>query len=100
MLEIVPVSFIMFMDGINSYLIMIYGIELKEILDKCNLSDIERVKFEDFMDSKVIKNKEAYPNEVDLKKAIETDPLLNQVRKKIYIAGQWGNIIALWHKMY
>ena len=79
---------------------MSYGIELKEILDKCNLSDIERERFEDFMDSKVIKNKEAYPDEVDLRKAIEKDPLLDLARKKIYQAGQWGNIIALWHKMY
>lgn len=79
---------------------MSYGIELKEILDKCNLSDLEREKFEDFMDSKVVKNKEAYPDEVDLRKAIEVDPLLDQARKKIYQAGQWGNIIALWHKMY
>lgn len=79
---------------------MIYGIELKEILDKCNLSDLEREKFEDFMDSKVVKNKEAYPDEVDLRKAIEVDPVLDQARKKIYQAGQWGNIIALWHKMY
>ena len=52
------------------------------------------------MDSKVVKNKEAYPDEVDLRKAIEVDPLLDQARKKIYQAGQWGNIIALWHKMY
>ena len=79
---------------------MIYGIELKEILDKCNLSDLEREKLEDFMDSKVVKNKEAYPDEVDLRKAIEVDPVLDQARKKIYQAGQWGNIIALWHKMY
>ena len=79
---------------------MSYGIELKEILDKCNLSDLEREKFEDFMDSKVIKSKEAYPDEVDLRKAIEVDPVLDQARKKIYKAGQWGNIIALWHKMY
>ena len=79
---------------------MSYGIELKEILDKCNLSDLEREKFEDFMDSKVVKNKEAYPDEVDLRKAIEVDPLLDQARKKIYQAGQWGNIIALGHKMY
>lgn len=61
---------------------------------------MEREKFEDFMDSKVVKNKEAYPDEVDLRKAIEVDPLLDQARKKIYQAGQWGNIIALWHKMY
>lgn len=53
---------------------MNYGIELKDILDKCNLSGIEREKFEDLMDSKVIKNKEAYPDEVDLRKAIEVDP--------------------------
>ena len=79
---------------------MSYGIELKEILDKCNLSDLEREKFEDFMDSKVIKNKEAYPHDVDLRKAIEIDPILDQARKKIYQAGQWGNIIALWLKMY
>lgn len=79
---------------------MIYGIELKEILDKCNLSDLEREKFEDFMDSKVIKNKEAYPNEVDLRKAIEVDPVLDQARKKIYQAGKWENIIALWRKFY
>ncbi len=78
---------------------MSYGIELKEILDKCYLSDLEREKFEDFMDGKVIKNKEAYPDEVDLRKVIEVDPLLDQARKKIYQAGQWGNIIALWHKM-
>lgn len=44
---------------------MSYGIELKEILDKCNLSDIERERFEDLMDSKVIKSKETYPDEVD-----------------------------------
>ena len=37
--------------------VMEYGMRLKEILDKCNLSDLEREKFEDFMDSKVIKNK-------------------------------------------
>lgn len=79
---------------------MSYGIELKEILDKCNLSDLEREKFEDFMDSKVVKNKEAYPDEVDLRKAIEVDPLLDQARKKIYQVGQWGNIIALYHKFY
>lgn len=31
---------------------MSYGIELKEILDKCNMSDIERERFEDLMDIK------------------------------------------------
>lgn len=77
---------------------MSYGIELKEILDKCNLSDLERKKFEDFMDSKVIKCKEAYPDEMDLRKAIEVDPVLNQARKKIYQAGLWGNIIVLWKR--
>lgn len=79
---------------------MSYGIKLKEILDKCNLSDVEREKFEDFMDGKVIKIKEAYPDEVDLRKAIEVDPLLDQAVKKIYKAKQWGKIIALWYKMY
>lgn len=34
---------------------MSYGIELKAILDKCNLSDIERERFEDFMNSKTVK---------------------------------------------
>lgn len=79
---------------------MSYGIELNEILDKCNLSDIERKKFEDFMDGKVIKIEEAYPDKVDLIKAKEVDPLLDQASKKIYQAGQWRNIIALYHKYY
>lgn len=80
--------------------VMEYGMRLKEILDKCNLSDLEREKFEDFMDSKVIKNKEAYPDEVDLRKAIEVDPVLAQARKNIYQAGKWEEIVSLWYKLY
>lgn len=75
---------------------MSYGLRLKEILDKCELSEEERVKFEDFMDGKYLKNKEAYPNfEESLRQAIEKDPILNAAYKKIRFFKQWANITEL-----
>ncbi len=80
---------------------MIYGIELKEILDKCDLSESERVAFEDYMDSKVLRNKEVYPDcEETFGKASSKNPILIRAREKIVKAGQWGQIITLWYKMY
>ena len=66
---------------------MSYGEQLKEILD--------------FIDGKVFKNKESYPNfEDNLKTASEKNPLLVTARQKIKLADQWGNIIALFHRFY
>lgn len=79
--------------------IMSYGEKLKDILDKCNLSKEEREDFEDFIDGKVFKSKESYPNVEDsLKTASEKNPLLVTARQKIRLAGQWGSIIALFHR--
>lgn len=79
---------------------MSYGIELKEILDRCNLSEEEREKFEYFMDSRVIKNEEAYPNKISLEQATANEPLLGQARRKIKESGEWGKIIKLFYKYH
>jgi hypothetical protein len=73
-----------------------YGKKLKEVLDKCNLSPEEREKFEDFMDGKFLKNKEAYPDfEVTLRQAVENDAVLDAAQKKIHLCKQWSNILVL-----
>lgn len=78
---------------------MSYGLELKEILDKCDLSKEEREKFEDFMDARNVGRKDAYPDvERDLQRALENDPVLNEAQKKIHLCKQWANIIALAYK--
>lgn len=78
---------------------MNYGLELNKILDKCNLSEEERKAFEKFMDGKVYKDGNAYPDWTkELSELVKTDPVLDSAQKKLHQCGLWDKIIALYQK--
>lgn len=78
---------------------MNYGLELNKILDKCNLSEEERKAFEEFMDGKVYKDGNMYPDWYKkLSELTKTDPILDSAQKKLHMNNLWDKIIALCQK--
>lgn len=78
-----------------------YSHKLKEILDRCELTQEERKSFEDFMDKKVYKYTEGYEDVEDsLLIAIEKKTVLGDAQKKISGHGQWREILKLAHRMH
>ena len=75
---------------------MNYGIKLNNILDKCNLSQEERISFEQFVDGKVYEDKEFYPDfEKSLREACELNSILNNAQYKVHEKKLWTSLTKL-----
>lgn len=79
---------------------MNYGLELNKILDKCNLSEEERNAFEKFMDGKVYKDDDSYPDWYKkLSELVKTDSILDSAQKKLHVNNLWDKIVTLYQKI-